>query len=96
MYATVVKRLLFLTGNAGKLAEASHFFEPLGYQVEQFLVDGKVPIVVEPQSDSLKDVAIAPNQKVVLMPLEASNVIGALAGITEIAKETFGKKENEV
>lgn len=59
MYATVVKRLLFLTGNAGKLAEASHFFEPLGYQVEQFLVDGKVPIVVEPQSDSLKDVAIA-------------------------------------
>ncbi len=59
MYATVVKRLLFLTGNAGKLAEASHFFEPLGYQVEQFLVDGEVPILVEPQSDSLKDVAIA-------------------------------------
>jgi len=59
VYATVVKRLLFLTGNAGKLAEASHFFEPLGYQVEQFLVDGEVPIVVEPQSDSLKDVAIA-------------------------------------
>ena len=59
MYATVVKRLLFLTGNAGKLAEASHFFEPLGYQVEQFLIDGEVPIVVEPQSDSLKDVAIA-------------------------------------
>jgi len=25
------------------------------------------------------------------MPLEASNVIGALAGITEIAKEAFGK-----
>ena len=54
-----MKRLLFLTGNAGKLAEASHFFEPLGYQVEQFLIDGEVPIVVEPQSDSLKDVAIA-------------------------------------
>jgi XTP/dITP diphosphohydrolase len=59
VHATVVKRLLFLTGNAGKLAEASHFFEPLGYHVEQFLIDGEVPIVIEPQSDSLKEVAIA-------------------------------------
>jgi regulator of protease activity HflC (stomatin/prohibitin superfamily) len=41
--------------------------------------------------DALKDIAAAPNQKVVLMPLEAGSVIGALAGITEIAKETFGK-----
>jgi len=47
--------------------------------------------------DALKEIASAPNQKVILMPLEASNVIGALAGITEIAKETFGKdsKSNE-
>ena len=56
-YATVVNRLLFLTGNIGKLAEARHFFEPLGYQVEQFLIDGEVPIVIEPQSDSLEIVA---------------------------------------
>ncbi|MCG8379225.1 MAG: SPFH/Band 7/PHB domain protein [Proteobacteria bacterium] len=41
--------------------------------------------------EALKDIAISPNQKVILMPLEASNVIGALGGITEIAKETFGK-----
>jgi len=41
--------------------------------------------------EALKDIASAPNQKVILMPLEASNVIGAIAGITEIAKETFGK-----
>lgn len=54
-----MKRLLFLTGNTGKLAEASHFFKPLGYHVEQFLIDGEVPIVIEPQSDSLKNVAIA-------------------------------------
>ncbi len=43
--------------------------------------------------EALKEIAISPNQKVVLMPLEASNVIGALAGITEIAKETFGKDD---
>ena len=41
--------------------------------------------------EALKDIAAAPNQKVILMPLEASNVIGALAGITELARETFGQ-----
>jgi regulator of protease activity HflC (stomatin/prohibitin superfamily) len=45
--------------------------------------------------DALKDIASAPNQKVILMPLEASNVIGAIAGITEIAKETFGKDDSK-
>ena len=43
--------------------------------------------------DALKDIASAPNQKVILMPLEASNVIGAIGGITEIAKEAFGKEK---
>ncbi len=41
--------------------------------------------------EALKDIAAAPNQKVILMPLEASSVIGALAGITEIAREAFGQ-----
>ncbi len=44
--------------------------------------------------DALKDIAAAPNTKVVLMPLEASSVIGSIAGITEIAKETFGKDKD--
>ncbi|NKB35942.1 MAG: SPFH/Band 7/PHB domain protein [Gammaproteobacteria bacterium] len=44
--------------------------------------------------DALKDIAVAPNQKLILMPLEASNVIGALGGIAEIAKETFGNKDD--
>lgn len=43
--------------------------------------------------EALKEIASAPNQKVILMPLEASNVIGALAGISEIAKETFAKSD---
>jgi regulator of protease activity HflC (stomatin/prohibitin superfamily) len=45
--------------------------------------------------EALKEIAAAPNQKVILMPLEASNVIGALAGITEIAKETFSKSSDD-
>lgn len=40
--------------------------------------------------EALKEVAAAPNQKLILMPLEAGNVIGALAGVGELAKEVFG------
>jgi regulator of protease activity HflC (stomatin/prohibitin superfamily) len=37
--------------------------------------------------DSLKDIAAAPNQKILFMPLEASNLIGAIGGIAELAKQ---------
>jgi regulator of protease activity HflC (stomatin/prohibitin superfamily) len=39
---------------------------------------------------ALESVASAPNQKVLMLPLEAANLIGALGGIAEIARETFG------
>ena len=39
--------------------------------------------------DALKAVASAPNQKVILMPLEAANVIGALGGIAELARDAM-------
>ena len=39
--------------------------------------------------DALQNIASAENQKLILMPLEASSVIGAVAGIAEIARETF-------
>ena len=41
--------------------------------------------------DALKVIGSAPNQKLVLMPLEASSVIGSLAGIAEVAKEVMQK-----
>ena len=39
---------------------------------------------------ALKALAEAKNQKVLLLPLEASSVIGAIAGVSEIAREAFG------
>ncbi len=39
---------------------------------------------------ALEKLASAPNQKVLMLPLEASSLIGSLAGIGEIAKDTFG------
>jgi regulator of protease activity HflC (stomatin/prohibitin superfamily) len=41
--------------------------------------------------DALKAIASSDNQKLVMIPLEASNVIGSIAGISEIAKEEFKK-----
>lgn len=40
--------------------------------------------------DALKGLATAPNQKVLMLPVEASAVIGSVAGIAEIAKQAFG------
>lgn len=48
--------------------------------------------VAQKYIEALKELASAPNQKVILMPLEASNVIGALAGIAELAKDATQKR----
>lgn len=49
--------------------------------------------VAQKYIESLKEIASANNSKIILMPLEASSVIGALGGISELAKEAMGKKE---
>lgn len=48
--------------------------------------------VAQKYVEALKDMASADNHKVIMMPLEASNVIGSIVGITELAKEAFAKK----
>jgi regulator of protease activity HflC (stomatin/prohibitin superfamily) len=39
---------------------------------------------------ALTALAAAPNQKVLMLPIEATSVLGSLAGIGEIAKSAFG------
>ena len=41
--------------------------------------------------EALGKIASAENQKVILMPLEASNVLGSIAGIAELTKAAMGK-----
>jgi regulator of protease activity HflC (stomatin/prohibitin superfamily) len=48
--------------------------------------------VAQKYVEALKDIASADNEKLVLMPLEAASVIGAIGGISEIAKKTFNKE----
>jgi regulator of protease activity HflC (stomatin/prohibitin superfamily) len=40
--------------------------------------------------DALQKIASAPNQKLIMMPLEAAGVIGAIGGVAELAKQAFG------
>ena len=62
--------------------------------VSEAIANGNVQainyFVAQKYIEALGNIASARNQKVILMPLEASSVIGAIGGITEIAREAFG------
>ncbi|WP_306258378.1 SPFH domain-containing protein [Pararhizobium sp. IMCC21322] len=44
--------------------------------------------------DALQAIASAPNQKVLMLPVEAAAVIGSIGGVAEIAREAFGDSKN--
>ncbi|MBT4905527.1 MAG: SPFH/Band 7/PHB domain protein, partial [Rhodospirillaceae bacterium] len=46
--------------------------------------------VAQKYVEAIGQLASAPNQRVILFPIEASNFIGSLGGIAEIAKSAFG------
>ncbi len=61
------------------------------HKVSQAIAKGDIQainyFVATKYIEALGQIATSPNEKLVLMPLEAGNVIGALAGITELAKK---------
>jgi regulator of protease activity HflC (stomatin/prohibitin superfamily) len=46
--------------------------------------------VAQRYTEALEKLASAPNQKVLMLPVEAASLIGSLTGIAEIAKSAFG------
>jgi regulator of protease activity HflC (stomatin/prohibitin superfamily) len=48
--------------------------------------------VAQKYTAALESLAKAPNQKVLMLPIEATALIGSLTGIAEIAKATFGEE----
>jgi regulator of protease activity HflC (stomatin/prohibitin superfamily) len=46
--------------------------------------------------EALKEMAHSPNQKMLLLPIEATGVIGAMAGIAELAKESLGQQKTSM
>lgn len=51
--------------------------------------------VAQKYVDALGKLAAAENSKVILMPLEASQIIGSLAGVQELIRSAQGKKDGE-
>ncbi len=47
--------------------------------------------IAQKYTEALQSIATADNQKLIMMPLEASSLIGSLGGIGELAKEVFKK-----
>ena len=43
--------------------------------------------------EALKEMAQSPNQKTLLLPIEATGILGSLAGIAELAKDSFGQQQ---
>jgi regulator of protease activity HflC (stomatin/prohibitin superfamily) len=50
--------------------------------------------VAQKYTEAMKEIGMARNSKVVLMPMEASALVGSLGGIGSIAKEVFGNADN--
>lgn len=48
--------------------------------------------VAQKYTEALRDVAASPSSKTIMIPLEASSLIGSIGGITDIAKAINGKK----
>ena len=47
--------------------------------------------VAQKYIEALKEFAASPNQKLFMLPMEVTGVLGSLAGIAELAKDTLGK-----
>jgi regulator of protease activity HflC (stomatin/prohibitin superfamily) len=46
--------------------------------------------------EALKEMANSPNQKMLLLPVEATGILGSLAGIAELAKESLGQQQERI
>ncbi|ANC70796.1 SPFH domain-containing protein [Deinococcus radiodurans] len=61
--------------------------------VSQAIAGGNVQAVnyfiAQQYVEALRDVASAPNQKTLILPIEATSILGSLQGIAEVAKEAF-------
>jgi regulator of protease activity HflC (stomatin/prohibitin superfamily) len=63
--------------------------------VSQAVASGDVAalnyFIAEKYLKAFTELARSPNQKILMLPIESMGVLGSLAGIAEIAKETFGE-----
>jgi regulator of protease activity HflC (stomatin/prohibitin superfamily) len=49
--------------------------------------------VADKYVQALKAIATSPNQKLLILPMEATGILGSLAGVAELAKEALGRRQ---
>ena len=78
-------RILFATGNEHKVSEASETLSHLGYEVEQLLIQGQAPELIEPQAEGIEEVAISKikqaRELVIGTDLEDSTILAEDSGL---------------
>ena len=62
-------RVLFVTGNQNKVTEAFGILSPLGFVVEQLMIGGRVPVLVEPQAEGIEEIAISKLEQAVSLTM---------------------------
>ena len=86
-----MRTVWFMTGNVGKVREAKHALEPLGFEVKQLVVEGLE--ISEPQCDDLEVVARSklqqaqahlPHPDDALMVEDAGLFVDALSGFPSV------------
>ena len=63
--------------------------------VSQAISQGNVQainyFIAQKYIEALKEFAASPNQKLFMLPMEVTGVLGSIAGIAELAKDSLGK-----
>ena len=62
-------RVLFVTGNQNKVTEASDILSPLGFVIEQLLIEGQAPDLIEPQAEGIEEIAISKLEQAVSLTM---------------------------
>ena len=78
-------RILFATGNKNKVSEASEALAHVGYEVDQLLIQGQAPELIEPQAEGIEEVAISKikqaRELVIGTDLEDSTILAEDSGL---------------
>jgi regulator of protease activity HflC (stomatin/prohibitin superfamily) len=73
-----------------RLAEAeANATQMVSKAIQEGSVQSVNYFVAQKYVDALKAIATAPNQKLIMLPLDATNLLGSIAGIAEITKDAF-------
>jgi regulator of protease activity HflC (stomatin/prohibitin superfamily) len=67
--------------------------------VSQAIAQGDIQainyFVAQKYVEALQSLAVAPNQKVLLLPMEATGILGSLAGVAELARDAMARQPSQ-